>query len=555
MRPTKLSSKVFLELPPALAHYLEAPRNQWLESTPNRGRMTLLNRTGVFTDLESLAVERRHLLELLGHDRARALCYRVGFEQGRRDGARHYALYTENARLALQAGPVFGQLQGWYAAEPIKFEFDLEARTLYREILLYGCIEALAYRMAVDDTEHCACWLTAGRISGHTSELVGRRVITVEAECSARGAAACKFISRLDPEWGKEADWCRDALRIRTVDEELAQKDELLSNAQKAARRAQSALNDLNRKLRSELMLDNLVADSDTMQPVAHRAQQIAASDSPALIVGEPGTGRQAWARAIHFGGMRKHKPFIIFDCLGLTGSLLMQELLGFEKDAFPGAVRSHAGALARAHGGTLYLNEINRLREDAQGIMLQCMRDNCFTPLGAPEPVKVDVRIIAATQQDPQESVESGALREDLFYALSVGRIDLPPLRERGLDVSRLAELFLQEATQRFNRPDRTLSTELKRALQECAWPGNIRQLRHVIEHAVIMAQDRELGTQHLPDEILVTRVERPAEELTAHVIRAALRRTHNNRSRAADLLGVGRTTLWRAMKRLGLE
>jgi transcriptional regulator with PAS, ATPase and Fis domain len=175
-------------------------------------------------------------------------------------------------------------------------------------------------------------------------------------------------------------------------------------------------------------------------------------------------------------------------------------------------------------------------------------------TPKGAEKPQKVDVRLIAALDEDPVEAKDEGRLREDFYYALTVGRLDVPPLRERQTDILRLAEDFLRDFQKRYERPQVTMSAAFKQMLLDCAWPGNVRQLRNVIEHAVIMSSGGTLEAKDLPEEVLATRWTKQPGELTPEVIRATLSRTNNNRSKAAQLLGVGRTTLWRSMKRYGI-
>lgn len=555
MKPTRLSAQVFLELPPVLSLYLEGARNLWLESVPPEGSLSLLNRPGVFQDVESLAVERRQSLEVLGHDRARALRYRMGFEQGRRDAVRHLAVFDDNVRLALQAGPVFGQLQGRYVADMAHFEFDLDARTLLREIRLVHSKEALAHKLVMQDETRPACWGTAGYLSGHVSEILGRRVITVELECEARGDSRCVFVSRLDPEWGPEADWARAALKMCPVDEEIGELRERLEEAERAARRAQSGLSTLNRRLRSDLLLDSMIAQSVVMQSVMTRARQVAAADLAVLIVGEPGTGRQTLARAVHFGGSRKSGPFEVLDSIGLTGQILIQEMIGFVAGAFPGAVQAHQGAAARAHRGVLYVTELAQLDPDAQRALLKVLTEKQVTPLGAAQPVKADVRVIAATQHDPAELVASGRLREDLYYALAVARLDVPPLRERTADVPLLAEVLLRDFGEQYARAGVKLSDDCRQTLLRYTWPGNVRQLRNVLEHAVVFSDGQTISAEDLPEEILVGRWKRAPEDLSEAAVRAALRRSRGNRGQAAELLGVGRTTLWRAMKRMGLQ
>jgi DNA-binding NtrC family response regulator/predicted hydrocarbon binding protein len=555
MKPAKLSSNVFLELPPVLAHYIDSDRNLWLEGNPKRGRLSILNRSGAFLDLESLAIERRNLIRIIGKDRVRALKYQTGFEVGRRDGQRHYELHSENGRLALQAGLVYGQVQGNYIAEDKKFEFDIESGTLYREIELQSCVEAVVHRMTVPDAEECVCWNTAGYISGHISELVERKVITVETECVAHGAEACRFVSKLDSEWGEEADWIREAEAMGSLEDELAQRDELIENAQQAARKAQASLGGINRRLRSDLAADSLIAESKAMQPALKRMQLCMTSKAPVLITGEAGVGKESVARSIHFGSDRKRRPFIEIDCKGMPDTIIKQELLGYDKGSIPGSLKAHRGAFDKAQGGTIYFNEIAELGGELQGILLRFLEDGRVQPIGATTGSKMNVRIVCATQTDPDKAVKSGKIREDLFYALSVSRVDVPPLRKRESDILRLAEAFLVEFRERHNCEHVDMSQEFKEALIGSAWPGNVRQLRNVVEHSVIMSTDGTLTPKELPQEILASRWVKKPEVLTEEVILAMLNRTHNNRSEAADLLGIGRTTLWRAMKKHGID
>ncbi len=554
-RPTRLSAQVFLELPPVLGHYLENTRSSWIETNPTLGKVTFMGRPGVFEDMESIAVQRRQVIQSFGKERARALYYRIGFEQGRRDALRHLEQYEGNVRLALQAVTVFAQMMGKLVAEPVRFEFDLESNTLYRELTLANSAEAAIHRLATTDAAESVCWTTCGYLSGHTSEILGRRVIAIEKSCIAAGKPPCRIVAKFETEWGEEAAWARNAFKIESIDAELEKREEQLAQHKEAASRSMAALNSLNRRLKSDLLLDSLVAESENMQPVIRRAKQLAQSDAPVLIVGEQGTGRASIARAIHHGGGRKSGPFETVDCRSLAPSLLVQELAGFEKGAFQGALRGHVGALARAHKGTIYFDDITQLSAEAQGLLLRVLEEKTVTPLGASEPAKADVRVVATVPTDPQVHIANGKLREDLYYAIAIGRLDIPPLRDRLDCILPLAHGFMTEARERYDRPAAQFSREFKQALLDCAWPGNLRQLKNTIEHAVVFGPNRELGIEDLPEEIISFRSVRPSQELTPDVLRAMLKRTRGNRSEAADLLGIGRTTLWRLMKRSNID
>lgn len=550
MRPTRLSAQVFLELPPVLAHYLKSERNHWLESSPRCGTMSLLDRPGVFEDLEGMAVQSRHLVYLMGVHRARALAFRCGFEQGRRDGQRHLEAFNNNVRLALQAAPVYAQLQGRYQGEQLRCEFDIEANLLHREIRVWNNAEALAQRMAHEDLDGPACWKTAGYLAGHTSELVGRRVLALETECAFHGAEACRFVGRFDGQWDSEADWMREALRMEPLDKELERRDELVANAQRAARRAQKALNDLGRRLQRELALEDLAASSEAMASVVKKARHLARNDAPILLCGEAGSGKETIAKAIHNASGRCEGPFVAVDCAGHEEALLARELFG--RHGAADGVAAPEGALGRASGGTLFLREVTALPAAVQGRLLELLEPDAQDETSSARP---DVRLISSTERDLREQT-NGGLREDFYYAAAAARLDIPPLRVRGSDVLGLAEGFVRKVCQRYNRPVMEMTSDFKQALLDCAWPGNVRQLRNAIEHAAALASgEGPLDVDLLPEEILTTRWKHSAPALTAEVIQAALRRTGGNRSHAAELLGVGRTTLWRAMKRFGIS
>lgn len=553
-KPSRMSAQVFLELPPVLSHYLEQDRNTWIEGNPRQGRFALRERQGLFADLESFGYDRAALVADLGVEGARALVYRVGHAVGARDAIRHLGEVNGNVRLALQSAMVYWQLEGRGKASEERFEFDLNARTLYREVSMKGSPEVLV-APGWSDGKPTACWFLSGYLCGHIGALLDARVVTVEQQCEAAGAKICRFVTRLESEWGDEPHWEREALAAPTIAEEISRLKEAAQTAQDRERRMRRSYEDIQRRLRSELLLEDLVADCDEMRAVLHRARLVTPNEASVLLIGEHGTGRESLARAIHYAGPRKSKPFVTVDCAALSGQLLLQELFGYAKDGVPGALREYTGAFARAHGGTLYLADVTSLSLDAQLRLLRAMREKQVFPMGAEQSAKADVRVIGSSVQDPVTAVAKRQFLEPLYYALGVVTIELPPLRDREGDVVLLAERFLQEFAERYQRAELTLSQEAREALTDCSWAGNVRQLRRTLEHAVATATGACLGLANLPEDVLAERRRRAHEELPEETIRAALRRTHGNRGRAAELLGVSRTSLWRAMRRLGMQ
>ena len=552
MIPNKLSAQVFLELPPVLAHYLEQERNTWIEGNPRAGRVLLREHLGMFQDAESYVVERNILITELGESHARKICYRMGYEVGQNDAIRNRTEFGENIRLALQSAMVFRQLAGWGVAREERFEFDLGARMLYREITLKGSPEAVSEDPAVTPR----CWFTSGYVCGYVGALLGVRATTIETECVAQGAEACRFVTRLDPEWGEAAHWERTVLTGDSVAVEMEKLKEAARIEHEEERRARRALEDIQRRLKNELLLEDLVGESHEMRSLFSRIRLIMANDVNLLLEGETGVGRETLGRAIHFGGPRKGKPFVSLDCRALAGPLFAQEAFGYTREGLPGALRDYVGACAKAHGGTLYLNEVSALSLDAQLRLLRVMHERQVFPMGGNSAFRADVRVVGSTEQDLGKLVKKGQFLAPLYDSLAVVRLDVPPLRERREDIPLLAARFLQSFSGQYQRNALTMSETFCTALMECAWPGNVRQLRRTMEHAVVTATEGTLGLANLPEDVLAGRFHRSATgELNEEIVRAALRRSHGNRGEAAELVGVSRTSFWRAMKRLGIS
>jgi DNA-binding NtrC family response regulator len=342
-------------------------------------------------------------------------------------------------------------------------------------------------------------------------------------------------------EWGDEANWVRDAIKMESVEQELARKDALVAGAQRAARTAQVALTGLQRRLKSDMMLDNMVAGCEPMEEACERAAMVATSDAPVLIEAEPSTGRECMARAIHGASARRAAPFVKVQCEHLD-TAQWNSMAGLHDGQIDAS-----GFLAKADGGTLYLASLDTLPLEVQAQLAAFMQQT--TDSGR------TFRLMASVDGRGDILVKEGLLHENLYYLLSIARLALPPLRDRGTDILRLAERFVRECRERYQNKEVELSDGLKRMLLECSWPGNIDQLKNAVEHAYIMCKSGVADVGDLPEEILAVRSKGKPKELSEEVIRAALNRAHGNRSEAADMLGVGRTTLWRAMKRLGLE
>jgi len=343
-------------------------------------------------------------------------------------------------------------------------------------------------------------------------------------------------------------------------------KEQLLFTIEKALRFKK--LQDENKTLRFELSdkfrFGNMVAGSGPMQEVLRITQKVAAGNSTVLILGESGTGKELIARAIHYNSSRKDKPLITVNCPSIPDNLLESELFGHVKGSFTGALKDRAGKFELADGGTIFLDEIGDLREDLQAKLLRVIQEREFERVGGSQPIKTDVRIISATNQNLAERVKEKKFREDLYYRLSVIPIHLPPLRERKEDIPFLIDLFVKRYGQ--NTPFR-LDGEVIRALQEYDWPGNVRELENIIERMITLAADQHLSLRDVPDFILAKKsdpqkffVKIPEQGLSLEaiekqVISEVMQRSGGNQSQAARLLQIPRHVLLYRLKKHGLS
>src|SRR5688572_17458365 len=360
-------------------------------------------------------------------------------------------------------------------------------------------------------------------------------------------------------------DTAVEAMKLGAVD--FVQKpffrDELLMRVRSATDRRQLArqVDLLQRQVDPPASVGSLIGSSQAMLRVKDLIARAGAAPGTVLITGETGTGKELVARAIHAASSRASKPFVALNCAALTESLLENELFGHARGAFTGAAAARPGLIEHAHGGTLFLDEIGTMPKTLQAKLLRALEAGEVRRIGENETRRVDVRFLAATNLDIQAATDSGEFRSDLFYRLNVHRIHLPPLRERGGDLATLIGHFIQ----RFGGGTVTGCTgSALDAMLAYDYPGNIRQLQHIVQRAVAVARGPLIDLDDLPEEVLARRsAPAPAEGSVAaareraerEMIVATLAKNHGEVSAAAREMQVSRTTMWRLMKKHGLS
>ncbi len=321
----------------------------------------------------------------------------------------------------------------------------------------------------------------------------------------------------------------------------------------------------LKKQLRDKFEFANIIGSSPAMQKVFNRMKRIIKTDATVLVMGESGTGKEIVAKAIHFNGHRKDKPFIAVHCGAIPESLLESELFGHMKGAFTGAVRDKIGKFEAADQGTIFLDEIGTMPMHLQTKLLRVLQEQEVERIGSNRPIKLDVRIISATNQNLEEEVKGGNFRDDLFYRLNVIPLNLPPLRERREDILSLVKHFLQKNCKEMKRPMMTLTKEVLEALELYHWPGNVRELENIVERTVALTEGNQITLDDLPSAIRMEASTRVVErgvdlvktvnEIEKKMIAEALALTNGVKARAAAMLNLNRTTLVEKMRRLGME
>ncbi len=313
----------------------------------------------------------------------------------------------------------------------------------------------------------------------------------------------------------------------------------------------------LRRELQDRGAFGELVGKSEVMRAIYALIDQVAPSSASVLLAGESGTGKELVARTLHYKSPRRDKPFVAINCSAIPETLMESELFGHEKGAFTGAASRRQGCFELAHTGTLLLDEIAEMPPLLQAKLLRVIEEGAVRRLGSRKEIQVDVRILAATNRNPEEAVHSGSLREDLLYRLNVFRIVLPPLKDRKEDLPMLAQHLVTQLAEKHRRPGRFLSPAAIQALQFHAWPGNVRELRNVIERAVIICSGEQIERHHFApypieqrvrlrnEDTITLPVGTPLEELERQMIMRTLQKTRNNKTRAAALLGISLKTL----------
>ena len=472
--------------------------------SPEVGHIWLDDRRMFLLHSEAFGALRRELIESLGVEVARGLLTRMGYVSGSRDAQLARKIRNKQSVVdAFSVGPQLHALEGVVLVEPLALEIDVERGVYYGEYLWRESIEDEAHIAAYGVGAEPVCWMQVGYASGYTSAFMGRSIVFREVECRSTGAGACRIVGRPADEWEDVDEDLRFLEPQRFANREIrtsaapARANGGAGAGVRPARADESATADAD----PEIDRRKLVGASAGFNVVCHMIQRVADTPAPVLLLGETGVGKEIFARALHAASRRADAAFIAVNCAAIPEALIESELFGVERGAFTGANASRPGRFERAHGGTLFLDEIGCLSLASQSKLLRALQEGEIERVGDTRTRKVDVRVVAATNEDLAAAVERGAFRSDLYFRLNVFPIQIPPLRERKEDIPVLLDYFLRRLNQQYGRGV-TGFTERAMDLLLCyRWPGNVRELENVMERAVILADpDGAIDVSHLP-------------------------------------------------------
>jgi DNA-binding NtrC family response regulator/predicted hydrocarbon binding protein len=451
--------------------------------SPGDGRIWLKDQRMLLMHASALGALRSELIASVGVDRARALLTSFGYTSGARDAELIRRLWPDSdLSSAFEAGPRLHSLEGVVKVTTIRFQFDVDRGTFYGEFLWHDSSEAAHCIQTHGLVSSPCCWMQAGYASGYASEFIGKPILYREVECSAMGAPHCRVIGRPMADW---EDNEHDLSALHSASPHPFEH----GSAEKRTRRGVSAPGSATPEASDRA----IVGASAAFNAARQMLERVAATDATVLLTGESGVGKELFSYSLHECSARRSGPFIAVNCAAIPDSLVEAELFGVERGAFTGAIATRIGRFERASGGTLFLDEIGCLTAVAQSKLLRVLQEGVIDRVGGQSSIKVDVRVVAATNVSLRTEVERGRFREDLFYRINVFPVELPPLRERRDDIPLLLEHFLQSFRSKHRRNVPGFTRRAIETLLAYNYPGNVRELQNLVERGVICAGDGE--------------------------------------------------------------
>lgn len=529
-----------------------------LRFTPGAGRILVGSSRAIVMYSKIFSDLRHALLDSVGIDATRQMMTRIGYASGGSDAKFQRTLHPNSSleEALIMRGELVA-LSGFASKGDMKVDADMENGRFLCEISWHDSLEAEVQMLSHGIGTEPVCWILTGHASGYCTSITGQPVLFRELDCRATGASRCRVVGKPLDDWGDEVGVASEYLRPQPF----------------VNRFSEHGAND---------GLDDVVGSSAAFFTALHLLRKVAPTRAAALILGETGVGKEVFARVLHRMSPRAAQPFVAVNCAAIPESLIESELFGVVKGAYTGATESRPGRFERAEGGTLFLDEIGSLSYAAQSKLLRALQEGEIERVGDRSTHKMDVRIVAATNVDLECAMRDGHFREDLYFRLNVFPIVIPPLRERPEDIPLLLDYFLTRFSRLHQRRITGVSERAVEALLLYDYPGNVRELEHMVERAVILADDdTAIDLSHFASfgSQLSRRFASPGVDgavriragvadasaaglldegfdlhtLETRLLQEAMRRAKGNLAGAARLLGISRSQLAYRLKKMG--
>ncbi len=547
----------------------------------DQGKVWLNEQRMLLIHSSVMGLLRKELVETLGIERAKGFLMRFGYHSGWKDAELVDKIRPDMSKKdAFFVGPQLHCIKGMVNVKPVSLDLDVDSGLFNAEFDWFDSYEADVHLQEFGPSEEPICWTLIGYASGYTTYFMGQNIIFKETQCGGMGHDHCHIVGKPADEWEDQAELERYLLPDPIADELFSLQNQL------------SELRDNFRSSdQSDDLLFNSVGQSGAFKNVCQMIRRASTSRVTVLLQGETGVGKEVVAKGLHQSSDRADKPFVAVNCACIPPDLIEAELFGVEKGAFTGATQSREGKFERANGGTIFLDEVVELSPRAQASLLRVLQESEMERVGDTRTRRIDVRVVAAANEDLEQAVSDGKFRADLFFRLNVYPVHIPPLRDRTEDIPLLVSHFLKKYHTLYNKRTLGVSDKATQALMHYKWPGNIRELENMIERGVILTDnnhtidldaffpslsepthplnsinrqgilaqqianaspDAELSQAELCEQLL--NEEFSLEQMEEQLIRSAMARAEGNVSQAARLLGMTRPQLAYRLKKLEL-
>ena len=542
--------------------------SELLDFRPDRGIIRLHEQRVVILSAAAMGLLRKELIDTLGLETARRVAIRFGYADGYHDAVslRERSNWSDPVE-GVRAGAVLHRLEGIVRSEVARIDYDASTGRFEEEVIWHDSYVAEQHVHHYGKTSAPVCWSLVGYASGFASACMGKEIYFREISCIGQGKTHCAAIGRDAESWGPDLEGVRADFQAASVGQEVerlhqavSQRLKELDRRERLLERRERELNLLRERINRHAAAKHFVAGSQAMQDALELAARVAPLDTTVLVYGESGTGKEFIVRLIHDQSPRAAAPFVSINCAALAETLLESELFGHVRGAFTGAVRDKAGLFEVAGSGTIFLDEIGEIAPTVQAKLLRALQEREIRRVGGERSIKVDARVVAATNRDLRAAVDAGTFREDLYFRLGAFVITVPPLRDRREDIPPLVHNFLVRASARMKKDVSAVSADAMAALMRYRWPGNVRELEHAVERAVILANSPSIRVRDLPPEVTQKSQARAGDETLdlaeqeRVMIERALERFKGNRKKSAEALKISTVTLWRKMKQYGI-